>query len=262
MLHAVDGELARQLAASGYYAPGLAGRYDAARPRPPETLRELLPALAGVARPKLVVDLGSGTGLSTRFWAEAADEVIGVEPNGAICAWAEANTEFVNVRYVCAPAEDTGLPEASADIVTAAQSFHWFDPDRALAEVGRLLRPGGVFCAYNYAALQTSLWKPEAAWAAVREQVGPLRAELGLGSLQTRLAAGVDEAAVGLDELRRQAAAMPAAVRWWISYRAWLGLRAGVRTARTGQHEQAVGAAGRPAPPPTAYDLARSVTAS
>jgi SAM-dependent methyltransferase len=46
-------------------------------------------------------------------------------------------------------AEDTGLPAESADIVTASQAMHWFDPDRALPEIARLLRPGGVLAAYD-----------------------------------------------------------------------------------------------------------------
>src|SRR5262245_38903315 len=49
-------------------------------------------------------------------------------------------------RYVRADAEATGLPDASADLVTAAQSFHWFDADRAYAEFARIVRPSG-WCA-------------------------------------------------------------------------------------------------------------------
>ncbi len=176
----MDEDLRRRLAASGYDMAGFAARYDAARPRPPALLRDMLPALAGVASPRLVVDLGSGTGLSTRYWSDAADEVVGVEPNHAMCTWAEAATEAANVRYIQAPAEKTGLPASCADIVTAAQSLQWLDPERAFPEIGRILRPGGVFCAYEYFTLQTPLWEPEAAWRKVRDAVGRRRAELGL----------------------------------------------------------------------------------
>src|SRR5215208_6283024 len=99
----MDSELRRQLARSGYHQPGFAERYDRYRPRPPIALLELLPPLAGVERPRLVVDLGSGTGLSTRFWADDADEVVGIEPNDAMRAWAEESTREPNVRYVAAP---------------------------------------------------------------------------------------------------------------------------------------------------------------
>ena len=60
---------------------GVAAEYDAHRPHPPHALLDLLTQLARVERPRLVVDLGSGTGLSTLAWAERAEEVVGIEPN-------------------------------------------------------------------------------------------------------------------------------------------------------------------------------------
>jgi SAM-dependent methyltransferase len=54
---------------------GFAGLYDDNRPRPPEVLGALLPRIARTQRPDLVVDLGCGTGLSTRFWADRAERV-------------------------------------------------------------------------------------------------------------------------------------------------------------------------------------------
>src|SRR5690625_7790371 len=50
----------------------------------------------------------------------------------------------VSVRTLRRSAEDTGLPSDAADIVTAAQAWHWFDLEPATAEAHRLLRPGGV----------------------------------------------------------------------------------------------------------------------
>src|SRR5215208_3354063 len=89
----MDAELRHGLTRSGYDRPGFAERYDRYRPRPPLAVLDLLPPLAGVDRPRLVVDLGSGTGLSTRFWAERAEEVVGVEPNARMRAFAEQVTE-------------------------------------------------------------------------------------------------------------------------------------------------------------------------
>ena len=66
---------------SGYDAEGFPEVYDRSRPSPPPELLEILMVVAQVTRPRLVVDLGAGTGLSTRVWAERAEEVIGVEPN-------------------------------------------------------------------------------------------------------------------------------------------------------------------------------------
>ena len=62
---------------------GVADSYDAYRPHTPAVLLDLLPQLAITQRPQLVVDLGSGTGLSTYTWSEHADRVIGVEPKAS-----------------------------------------------------------------------------------------------------------------------------------------------------------------------------------
>ena len=93
----------------------------------------------------MVVDLGSGTGLSTRPWAPVAEEVVGVEPNAAMLRQAEAITPEANVRYVNASAYATGLTDGCADLVTASQSLQWMRPERVFPEIARILRPGGVF---------------------------------------------------------------------------------------------------------------------
>ena len=59
---------------------GFADQYDKYRPSPPSALADLLMRLTGTPRAALVVDLGSGTGLSSRYWADKAEQVIGVEP--------------------------------------------------------------------------------------------------------------------------------------------------------------------------------------
>ncbi|HEY7729661.1 MAG TPA: class I SAM-dependent methyltransferase, partial [Gaiellaceae bacterium] len=84
----MDEELRWRLERSGYGRSGFAEQYDRYRPRPPRALLELLPPLVG--RLRFVVDLGSGTGLSTRFWADRAHEVVGVDPNEQMLRYAEA----------------------------------------------------------------------------------------------------------------------------------------------------------------------------
>jgi SAM-dependent methyltransferase len=93
---------------------------------------------------------------------------------------ADEATDAPNVRYLDASSYATGLADACADIVTCSQSFQWMEPRATLAEVARILRPGGVFAAYEYRYLQTPLWEPEAAWRDVREAAGRLRKERGL----------------------------------------------------------------------------------
>lgn len=162
---------------SGYERAGFAAHYDRYRPRPPRVLLESLLQLARVERAVLVVDLGAGTGLSTRAWADLADRVVGVEPNPAMCAEAVKLTEAANVEFLPAFAHDTGLAAAGADIVTCSQSLHWMEPEPTFAEVARLLRPGGVFAAYDYDVIPVCDWEVEAAHAGVLERRRALRSE-------------------------------------------------------------------------------------
>ena len=159
-------ELRRRLEQSGYGRPGFAEQYDRYRPRPPAALLDLVPPLAGGTRLRLVVDLGSGTGLSTR-WADRADEVVGIEPNEEMRRHAETITEAGNVRYVGASAYEPGW--TTAPPISSRPRSHCSGCGRnSSTEIGRILRAGGVFCAYEYFAVQTALWEPEDAFAAVR----------------------------------------------------------------------------------------------
>jgi len=170
----------------GYSAEGFAERYERYRPRPPAALLELLPGLAGVERPALVVDLGSGTGLSTRFWAERAGAVVGIEPNPEMLAVAVAATTAANVSYRHASAAETGLEGGVADIVTCSQSLQWMEPEPTFAEVARILRPGGVFAAYEYRSCITQSAEANTAFEAAHERKGRLREELGLDAGHAR----------------------------------------------------------------------------
>src|SRR6185369_14316282 len=123
---------------------------------------------------------GSGTGLSTRPWAERADEVVGVEASPEMREQAEAATQAENVRFVQAYAQATGLPDGAADIVTCSQALHWMEPEPTFAEAARILRPGGIFAAYDYD------WPPlvdpevDEAFIAHRERRAELRAKRGI----------------------------------------------------------------------------------
>jgi len=135
------------IARSGYARAGFADHYDQFRPRPPRALLDLLCRFARAPEPRLVVDLGCGTGLSSRAWSGVAHQVIGVEPNEAMLAAVE---EATGVEYRHAYAQATGLDDGMADIVTCSQSLHWMEAEPTLAEAARILRPGGVFAAYDY----------------------------------------------------------------------------------------------------------------
>src|ERR671935_1699767 len=125
----------------GFGLAGFGARYDASRPKPEPALLDLLCRAVGLARPRLVVDLGSGTGLSTFVWADRAEQVVGVEPNPEMRRHAEARGAE-NVSFVDRFADESGLDDGCADIVTIAHAFNWMDPGPTLAEVARVLRPG------------------------------------------------------------------------------------------------------------------------
>ena len=114
--------------------------YVAGRPSYPDASIALLFEDLGDPALVRVVDLGAGTGISARLLAARGATVIAVEPNAAMRGGA-ARAE--RVTWTSGTAEDTGLPAASADLVTAFQAFHWFDAPAALAEIARILRPGG-----------------------------------------------------------------------------------------------------------------------
>jgi len=91
--------------------------------------------------PKDVVDLGAGTGILTVLVQELGHRVIGVEPD--VLMRQEADRLLPGV-VIDGSAEAIPLPDATADVVLAGQAWHWFDHERAEAEVARVLRPGGV----------------------------------------------------------------------------------------------------------------------
>ncbi|HEX4221283.1 MAG TPA: class I SAM-dependent methyltransferase [Pseudonocardiaceae bacterium] len=131
---------------------GFADTYDRARPRTPAELIDLLTQWSGIAEPD-VVDLGAGTGLSTVAWSGRARQVLAVEPSPDMRAVAKQRlAELPDKAAFCpidATAEATGLPDECVDVVTASQAMHWFDSAKVLPEIARILRPGGVFAAYD-----------------------------------------------------------------------------------------------------------------
>ena len=173
---------------SGYSSAGFAARYDAHRPEPPPVLLDILCVLAQAQRPHLVVDLGSGTGLSTRVWADRAAVVVGVEANAQMRAHAEKQTTAANIRYEQRYSSRTGIRDDSADIVTCAQSLHWMEPESTFAEVARILRPGGVFAAYDYDLPPVVHPEVDAAFAEHLAERRRVRATLGMPTGATRWA--------------------------------------------------------------------------
>ncbi len=173
---------------TGYTRSGFAARYHAHRPKPPAALVDVLLQLAGMRRGRLVVDLGSGTGISTMVWAPHAERVVGIEPLDEMRALAEAGNGAPNVSFKTGVAQRTGLPDGAADIVTCAQSLHHAEPAGTLAEIGRILRVGGVFAAYDYDWPPLVHWEANQAFAVFMDGVRALRTTHGISSEQEQWA--------------------------------------------------------------------------
>jgi SAM-dependent methyltransferase len=118
--------------------------YVAARPTYPPEVVPHLHGVIGLTKDWIIADLGSGTGISCVPFLGNGNAVIGVEPNAAMRSAAEESLRaFAKFRSVDGSAEATTLPDASVDLIVAAQAFHWFDIDNTRRECLRILKPGG-----------------------------------------------------------------------------------------------------------------------
>jgi SAM-dependent methyltransferase len=89
-----------------------------------------------------VLELGSGTGKLTTALVGLGHDVVATDPSERMIAHLRSSVRAAHC--LLARAEDIPLPSSQVDVVVSAQAFHWFDLDRALPEIARVLRPGGV----------------------------------------------------------------------------------------------------------------------
>ncbi len=128
------------------------------RPGYPDELENVLRRRIGYHPDLVVADVGSGTGISSRYFLDRGNTVFAVEPNqdmrSAAEEWLETYSKFHSVE---GSAEDTTLEDQSVDLVVAAQAFHWFDAQLARREFERILRPrGAVVLLWNERKLDTT----------------------------------------------------------------------------------------------------------
>jgi len=130
--------------------------YAHARPGFPRSFYDRLEALRPM-RGARALDLGTGPGVIALELAARGARVVGLDISEnqvhAARGRAEARGLAGACRFAVAPAEATGVPEASFDLVTAGTCWHWFNHDRALAEVARVLAAGGLLVIANYTYL-------------------------------------------------------------------------------------------------------------
>lgn len=126
---------------------GRSSHYSAGRPTYPPEILDILRENAGVGYNTVIADIGSGTGLLSKIFLEKGNPVFCVEPNKDMRERATKDLSmYRSARIIDGSAEHTGLPDSSVDIITAGQSFHWFDLEHARKEFSRILRPGGRVC--------------------------------------------------------------------------------------------------------------------
>lgn len=141
---------------------GFADAYEEARPTAPLFPVDVVMRYLGRS-PRLVVDLGCGTGLSSRIWEGRCRELVGIDPSEDMLAVARRKSSG-NARFLNGYGNAMPLPDGCADAVLCFQAFHWMEPVSTLAEVDRVLKPGGVFAAVTYDWPCVMHWEAEEAF--------------------------------------------------------------------------------------------------
>jgi ubiquinone/menaquinone biosynthesis C-methylase UbiE len=155
----------------------VANQYAMHRPDYPDQAVEW--ALASVPHGATVLDLGAGTGKLTVAIVRCgvpATQVLAVESDDGMRA--ELARRLPEIGVLHGSAEQIPAEEGTVDAVLVGQAFHWFDPDRALPEIARVLRPGGVLATIGNTEDDSVGWVAEL--AAATQTVRPVRST-GLG---------------------------------------------------------------------------------
>lgn len=138
---------------------GLAGIYDRFRPGYPDACLQWMADRAGLTGSAVVADMGAGTGKLSEELVLNGLRTVAVEPNPDMFELLERKSAMTSLlTTVRSRAEDTGLEDSSISLVTAGQSFHWFDPEAFREECARILAPGGrVALLWNSRRRETAL---------------------------------------------------------------------------------------------------------
>ena len=119
----------------------VAAEYERHRPEYPEEALRWAADRLGLEERARVLDVGAGTGKLTRSLVALGYEVVAVEPGGPMLE--QLRQAVPEAEALEGPAEAIALPDAGVDAAFAAQAFHWFDRERALPELHRVVRSGG-----------------------------------------------------------------------------------------------------------------------
>jgi len=142
-------------------------RYERGRPGYPAAAVDAIVRDLGLRPGRTVLDLAAGTGKLTRLLLPSGANVVAVEPLREMRAELERRVPAVAV--MAGTAERIPLADGWVDGVTVAAAFHWFDADRALREIHRVLKPGGAL-----ALVWNARDERDPLQAALSDVIGPL----------------------------------------------------------------------------------------
>lgn len=131
------------------YFSGRGEDYEKYRPIHPASAIDAIFSGINSSGQQVAADIGAGTGIGARLLADRGVRVLAIEPNADMRLSA---TPHERVAFLAGTAEAIPLDNASIDLVTSFQAFHWFDFTKSLQEFRRILKPGGRL------ALVWSLW--------------------------------------------------------------------------------------------------------
>jgi SAM-dependent methyltransferase len=127
----------------------VAADYERHRPEYPEEALRWATERLGLEVKARVLDIGAGTGKLTRGLVALGLEVVAVEPGLPMLA--QLRSAVPEAEADEGRAESIPLPDASVDVAFAGQAYHWFDRERAVPELHRVIRPaGGLALLWNW----------------------------------------------------------------------------------------------------------------
>ncbi len=137
---------------------GKSSQYSRYRPTYPEAMFRFIESKLGLAPVHRIADMGSGTGLSSKWLIQNGNLVYAVEPNTEMRLAAEHFFQnYPNFYSINGTAEKTNLPDHSVDFILVGQAFHWFEQKKARTELKRILKPNGyVIITWNERLTETS----------------------------------------------------------------------------------------------------------
>ncbi|MCE9599590.1 MAG: class I SAM-dependent methyltransferase [Spirochaetia bacterium] len=128
-----------------------AKRYADFRPDYPDSLIDWVASLA--VRKETMWDCGTGNGQAALAFTKYFSKIHATDPSKSQI---ESAKPHAAIEYAVRPAEDSGFPAQSFDLITVAQALHWFDFDRFYAEVRRVARKDGVLACWGYGLCDVS----------------------------------------------------------------------------------------------------------